>query len=117
MEYVGLEPGRLHFSWISSAEAEKFQRTANKFIENVRALGPLQPHDQRYPGGGLMDIPELTEKIRASAKKLLEEKGDCVIGYEEGTVPMRDRPFFAYTPEEADKLIWSSFASTTWPCF
>jgi formate dehydrogenase subunit beta len=55
-------------------------------------------------------IPELTEKIRASAKKLLEEKKvDCVIGYEEGTVPMRDRPFFAYTPEEADKLIWSSF--------
>jgi F420-non-reducing hydrogenase iron-sulfur subunit len=41
MEYVGIEPGRLHFSWISSAEAEKFQRTANKFIENVRALGPL----------------------------------------------------------------------------
>ena len=41
MEYVGIEPGRLHFSWISSAEAEKFQRTAKNFIENVTALGPL----------------------------------------------------------------------------
>jgi F420-non-reducing hydrogenase iron-sulfur subunit len=42
MEYVGLEPGRLHFSWISSAEAEKFQRTATTFIDNVRALGPVK---------------------------------------------------------------------------
>jgi formate dehydrogenase subunit beta len=55
-------------------------------------------------------IPELTEKIRASARRLLENKEvDCVIGFEQGTVPMRDRPSFAYTPEDADKLIWSSF--------
>jgi len=40
MEYVGLEPGRLHFSWISSAEAEKFQRTVITVTEEVRALGP-----------------------------------------------------------------------------
>lgn len=41
LEYVGLEPGRLHFSWISSAEAEKFQRTAKDVIEAVRVLGPV----------------------------------------------------------------------------
>ena len=40
LEYIGLEPGRLHFSWISSAEAEKFQRTSNEVIEAVRKLGP-----------------------------------------------------------------------------
>lgn len=43
MEYAGLEHGRLHFSWISSAEAEKFQRTAKLVIETVRALGPVTP--------------------------------------------------------------------------
>jgi len=42
MEYVGLEPGRLHFSWISSAEAEKFQKTASRVIEEVRKLGPAK---------------------------------------------------------------------------
>ncbi len=42
LEYVGLEPDRLQFSWISSAEAEKFQRTAKEVIENVRALGPAK---------------------------------------------------------------------------
>ena len=40
LEYVGLEPGRLHFSWISSAEAEKFQRTSKEVIEAVKELGP-----------------------------------------------------------------------------
>ena len=40
LEYMGLEPGRIHFSWISSAEAEKFAVTARKVVESVAALGP-----------------------------------------------------------------------------
>jgi formate dehydrogenase subunit beta len=57
-----------------------------------------------------MDNQEVTQKIREVAKKLLSEgKVSCVIGFEKGTVPMRERPFFAYTPEEADKLVWTSF--------
>ena len=42
LEYVGLEPGRLHFSWISSAEGEKFRQTAVEVVESVRALGPAR---------------------------------------------------------------------------
>jgi F420-non-reducing hydrogenase iron-sulfur subunit len=42
LEYVGIEPDRLHFSWISSAEAEKFQKTATHVAEAVRALGPAK---------------------------------------------------------------------------
>ncbi len=50
-----------------------------------------------------------TEKIRAAAKKLLSEgKVDVVIGYKAGTVPLRNAPYFARTPEEADNLIWDS---------
>ncbi|NCC23721.1 MAG: hydrogenase iron-sulfur subunit [Deltaproteobacteria bacterium] len=40
LEYVGLEPGRVLFSWISSAEAEAFRRTATEVVETVRGLGP-----------------------------------------------------------------------------
>ncbi len=40
LEYVGLEEGRLHFSWISSAEASKFQQTVIEVTNTVRALGP-----------------------------------------------------------------------------
>jgi coenzyme F420-reducing hydrogenase delta subunit len=42
LEYVGIEPDRLHFSWISSAEAEKFQKTATEVAEKVRAAGPAR---------------------------------------------------------------------------
>ncbi len=40
LSYVGLEPGRLHFSWISSAEGEKFAHVATEVIEAVKAAGP-----------------------------------------------------------------------------
>ena len=40
IEAVGVEPGRLHFSWISSAEAVKFQEIAREVVEQVRAAGP-----------------------------------------------------------------------------
>lgn len=52
----------------------------------------------------------VAQKIREIAKRLLSEgKVDAVLGYRKGTVPMRDRPYFAYTPEEAENLTWSLF--------
>jgi F420-non-reducing hydrogenase iron-sulfur subunit len=35
-----MEPGRLHFSWISSAEATKFVEVAGEVIQAVRGTGP-----------------------------------------------------------------------------
>jgi coenzyme F420-reducing hydrogenase delta subunit len=40
IEYMGIEPGRLHFSWISSAEATKFVEVVTGVTDAVRALGP-----------------------------------------------------------------------------
>lgn len=40
LETIGVEPERLHFSWISSAEAIKFQEVAREVVEKVRACGP-----------------------------------------------------------------------------
>ncbi|MGB5155831.1 hydrogenase iron-sulfur subunit [Desulfobacterium sp. N47] len=37
-----MEPGRIHFSWISSAEGVKFAQVANDIIEEVRKLGPAK---------------------------------------------------------------------------
>nr|NJM02241.1 hydrogenase iron-sulfur subunit [Desulfobacula sp.] len=42
LEYTGLEPGRLQFSWISSAEGVKFAAVAQEVIEAVRKLGPAR---------------------------------------------------------------------------
>jgi coenzyme F420-reducing hydrogenase delta subunit len=40
LEFMGIERGRLHFSWISSAESTKFVRVAREVSEQVKALGP-----------------------------------------------------------------------------
>jgi F420-non-reducing hydrogenase iron-sulfur subunit len=38
---LGIEPGRLKLLWASAAEGAIFAREINKFVEEVRALGPL----------------------------------------------------------------------------
>jgi coenzyme F420-reducing hydrogenase delta subunit len=40
MEHMGIEPGRLQFSWISSAESTKFVDVVKDVTEKVKALGP-----------------------------------------------------------------------------
>ena len=40
MAHMGVESERIHFSWVSSAEATKFVRVVNEVTEAVRALGP-----------------------------------------------------------------------------
>ena len=40
LEHMGIERERVHFSWISSAEATKFVDVVKEISEKVRALGP-----------------------------------------------------------------------------
>ena len=42
LEHVGIEPGRLHFSWISSAESTKFVEVAQEVAKEVEELGPAE---------------------------------------------------------------------------
>ena len=42
LEHMGIEPDRLHFSWISSAESTKFVAVVNEITAKVKALGPNQ---------------------------------------------------------------------------
>jgi coenzyme F420-reducing hydrogenase delta subunit len=42
LEHMGVEPDRLHFSWISSAESTKFVAVVNEITAKVKALGPNQ---------------------------------------------------------------------------
>ncbi|MBF7084629.1 4Fe-4S dicluster domain-containing protein [Desulfallas sp. Bu1-1] len=53
-------------------------------------------------------MQKLAAQIKDAAKKLLEEKKvDLVVGFAEGSLPLRGTPLFARTPEEADKLTWN----------
>jgi len=40
MEHMGIEPERLHFSWVSSAESTKFVDVVNQVTAAVKKLGP-----------------------------------------------------------------------------
>jgi F420-non-reducing hydrogenase iron-sulfur subunit len=42
LEHIGIEPERLHFSWISSSEGPKFAEVATEVIETVRKAGPVK---------------------------------------------------------------------------
>lgn len=52
---------------------------------------------------------EYTEKIRETAKKLLEDGTvDVFIGYKKGTVPMMNEPVLVSDPAQVDVLYWDS---------
>ena len=42
LEYVGIEEGRVHFSWVSAAEAGRFADVITEVTEEVRKLGPAR---------------------------------------------------------------------------
>ncbi len=54
-------------------------------------------------------MTQQSEAIRACARELLAEKHvDFVIGYETGNDGLNARPSFAYTPAEAERLVFDS---------
>ena len=40
LEFIGIEPNRVQFSWISAGEGERFATVVTKITEDVRKLGP-----------------------------------------------------------------------------
>jgi F420-non-reducing hydrogenase iron-sulfur subunit len=40
LEAVGIEPGRVNFSWVSAAEGEKFSQVVTGVVNTVKTLGP-----------------------------------------------------------------------------
>jgi len=42
LEYMGIEPGRVSFSWVSAAEGERFSKVVAEVVEGVKALGPAR---------------------------------------------------------------------------
>lgn len=40
LETLGVELERIHFAWISAAEAKKFQKTITEITEKTRQMGP-----------------------------------------------------------------------------
>ena len=54
-------------------------------------------------------MQEREKELREVAEKLLtEKKVDLIIGYEEGSLPIRTRPVFIQKADETKRLVWNS---------
>jgi coenzyme F420-reducing hydrogenase delta subunit len=42
LEFVGVEKGRVQFTWISAAEGERFSQVIKEVTEEIKALGPTK---------------------------------------------------------------------------
>jgi len=42
LDHIGIEEGRLHFTWISASEGGRFADVMGSVTETVRALGPVR---------------------------------------------------------------------------
>lgn len=42
IEFLGIEEGRLQFSWVSAAEGEKFSNVVKEVTERIKKLGPAK---------------------------------------------------------------------------
>lgn len=60
---MGMEPGRLKLLWASAAEGAIFAAEINKFVEEVRLLGPL---NWRVPGE-VVSIPTQKTQVEVAA--------------------------------------------------
>jgi F420-non-reducing hydrogenase iron-sulfur subunit len=40
LEFLGVESERIHFSWVSAGEGEKFSNVISRVIESVKKVGP-----------------------------------------------------------------------------
>ena len=46
LEFVGIDPKRVHFSWVSAAEGKKFVDTIRNINEEVKKLGPFKGYKE-----------------------------------------------------------------------
>jgi F420-non-reducing hydrogenase iron-sulfur subunit len=53
LDYVGLEPERVHFSWVSAAEGAKFVDVVKKVTESIRSVGPFPGFDPAEGSGAI----------------------------------------------------------------
>jgi coenzyme F420-reducing hydrogenase delta subunit/ferredoxin len=129
LDFVGIDERRVHFSWVSASEANKWAKMVDEITETVRALGPFRDYQILTEARNVWDpampwseawapeVPEgvplpepgpLDAALRQKAKEILEQKqADVVIGYGWAKRQRRTVPLFATDAAEADRLVFN----------
>jgi len=121
---AGIEPDRVHFTWVSASEGARFADVVKEVTEKVTALGPsVISSDNKEPfttkTKNTQDSSVATlhnneifsaqqEKLIQMCKKLLEDGTvSNVIGFKAGGETGLSLPHIFSSPEDADKLVWN----------
>jgi F420-non-reducing hydrogenase iron-sulfur subunit len=73
LAYAGLNPIRLQFRNLSSAEGARFAKHNTEFVEQIKEIGPLGTGDK-------IGMPELKEQLQIAQKALAGPKLRWVVG-------------------------------------
>ena len=65
MEFAGVDPRRMTFSWVSASEGAKWKDVVDEAVANVRALGPFEAYRALAPDA-VEPWPEATEGLAAA---------------------------------------------------
>ncbi len=64
LTYLGIEPGRVQFAWVSASEGGRFAEVVTEVTEKVRALGPAKRLNVR---ADLVAMPDTAATTSAEA--------------------------------------------------
>jgi coenzyme F420-reducing hydrogenase delta subunit/ferredoxin len=124
MEFLGLDPRRLQFAWVSASEGVKWSHLVDQVTAAVREAGPLREWgrlaDGRRSPVRLPAVPPaprpappasaqaaVAEHLQRLAATLLAEgQAGVVIGYAAGSLPGQMVPAFVTRPEDTAALAW-----------
>jgi len=125
MEFVGLDPRRLHFAWVSASEGVKWSQVVAEATAAVREAGSFQgwgtSGEPRRPAVRLPEVPApprgapriedqqaVAAHLQRLAATLLDEgQVSAVVGYTAGSLDGQMVPAFVERSEDASTLAWS----------
>ena len=52
LPFMGIDPGRFEYTWVSSSEGPRWQKVVTEFTRQIQQLGPLRHAGEGDKGGG-----------------------------------------------------------------
>lgn len=99
LAYAGMNPGRLSFRNLSSAEADVFVKHVTDFSKEIRELGPLGGEADKFP------LPKLKEKLEIARISLAGPKLRWVVGKKPVFIDTGNKYHEIFTEHEINRTL------------
>jgi hypothetical protein len=75
LTFMGIDPQRLTFSWVSASEGGKWQDVVNETVDRVRRLGPFDSYHGLAGAATAADDPFAAIEAAAASGDAPEHRG------------------------------------------